>query len=138
MYRKYPNVIYNGITYYSETSKIDRFSIVLSIYFPNQSALLPSDSITLRPAKIHHFIQHSIDLNNNAYDHTLACVSWLKEHHNKDYYGKPCEIWWKDLYQEDSFDFIPLQFLSCHCAHTDIKFEDQTVLFVCPINNIKF
>lgn len=139
MYRKYPNMVYNGVTYYSENSRIkSKSSIVLAIFHPNRSAMAQSDSIVLRPARIEYFVRHSVNLGNEncVYEHTLACISWLKEHHDRDYVGKPCEIWWKDLFDESSFNFLPIQLLSCHCAHTDIEFESQTVLLVCPIINV--
>ncbi len=115
MYRKYSNVVYNGVTYYSEASRVKTKSYtVLAVYHP---FIIRTKLLWHHYTWLQYFVQHSIvfnDANTTVYNHTLACVSWLKEHHDKDYL---CQIWRKDLFDEHSFDFIPIQLLSCHCAH---------------------
>jgi hypothetical protein len=63
-------------------------------------------------------------------------VSWLKKHTAFGTFGKPLELYWKDLFEHNNFWFIPIQFLVCDCACIDIKYEEQTVLLVCPTEKI--
>ena len=69
--------------------------------------------------------------------HLFAVVAWLKEHHAREHYcTKPFELWWKDLFDSNLGDIIPIQLLVCDAVHCDIKYEEQTVCLVCPIQNI--
>ena len=66
----------------------------------------------------------------------FASVSWLKEHHAKYEYGKPVEIWWKDIYERTLNCYLPLQLLVCQSVYCEVKFEMQTVYAVVPVHNI--
>ena len=66
----------------------------------------------------------------------FAMVCWLKEHHAKNKYVKPFELWWKDLYDTNIKGIIPIQLLICHSVHCDVKFEEETLFLMCPVENI--
>lgn len=66
----------------------------------------------------------------------LLCVSWLKQHVACSAFGKPLQIWWKDLFLANMITFIPVQYILGKCACMDIKYEEQTVLLLCPVKNI--
>lgn len=89
-----------------------------------------------RPVLIRHFVLHAFHHNNDVYQHLFAAVSWLKYHHAKNHFGSPLEVWWKDMYEH--FDvYIPIQLLTCHSVHCDIKFVEQTVFLMCPVHFIQ-
>ena len=81
---------------------------------------------------------HSFHYNGKVYQHVLASVSWLKEHHAKGVFGKPLEVWWKDPYESGHLyhSFIPIQLLCCHAAYCDIQYEEQCVNLMCPVQNV--
>ena len=60
----------------------------------------------------------------------------VKEHHAKNKYVKPFELWWKDLYDTNIKGIIPIQLLICHSVHCDVKFEEETLFLMCPVENI--
>ena len=76
--------------------------------------------------------------HDQVYEHILLCVSWLKNYTAFDAFGKPLEIWWKDLFQSNMFRFIPIPYILGECAYRDIKYEEQSVLLLCPVQNIRF
>ncbi len=45
------------------------------------------------------------DVNDDVNEHVFAAVSWLnswlKLHPAKSFYGKPVELWWKDLFDNE-------------------------------------
>ena len=68
----------------------------------------------------------------------FAAVTWLKEHHAKlTAFGKPVELWWKDLYEDSLEPFIPLQLLVCQSVNCEVKFEMQSVYAVVPDHIIR-
>ena len=120
----YTSLIYKG-NHYNCTKKPIIFARSLSTKQP-------------RPVCLGHFILHGLHDETQVQEHIFPSVSWLKEHHAKDnVYGKPVQVWWKDIY-ECSLDsnFIPLQLLICQSACCEVKFELQTVYAVIPVHNI--
>lgn len=122
VYRKYQSVIYNGLNFNSKNNSI--------VYVTDPSTL------EARPVKINHFMMHSLHYEDAHHQHIFAVVSWLKNHPHKSYFGKPLEIWWKDLFEFNLDIFVPIQLLICHSASSSIKFEDETVFLLCPIQRI--
>lgn len=94
-------------------------------------------STTIRPVEVHFFASMSFYHTGQHHELLLVRVSWLKEHHAKEAYGKPLEVWWKDLFEYDMLSFIPIQCVVGHCAHLDIMHEGQGVLMLCSLKNIK-
>ena len=96
-----------------------------------------TDDLKPRPVLLKNFIIHSYQYSNAVYMHLFAVVLWLKEHHARDYvHCKPFEVWWKDLFDSSMDNIVPIQLLICDAVHCDIKFEEQTVCLVCPVQNI--
>lgn len=126
--KKYSSIVYNGV-HYKEQSVI--YSTINCFLFDNSSTDLDP-----RPALIKHFLVHSCQINNVVKMHAFAIVSWLKEHHSRSIFVKPFEIWWKDLYDLNLEDVIPIQLLICHAVHCDYQYEAQTVYLLCPVYNI--
>ena len=135
-FRKYASIVYKGMKF-DTTNR----SIVYATKHPYHqddtspaSASARTHHIKPRPVLIRHFILHAFHHNNTVHQHVFAAVSWLKDHHAKYHFGKPLEMWWKDLY-EDFDTYIPIQLLICHSVHCDIKFE--TVYLMCPVHHIQ-
>lgn len=130
-YYKYSQVEYNGITYKSECKRPDQLSILLVQKYH------PSNTSNPRPAavRVHYFLKHAFTYQEQQYEHILLCVSWLRQHSAADTFGKPLQIWWKDLFESNLFTFIPIQYILSECAFMDIHYEEQTVLLLCPVKN---
>lgn len=122
VFKKYDSVIYNGV----------------KLSFKKNSIIYATDmsSLTARPLLLNYFMVHSLKYRDTYFQHVFASVSWLKVHHKKDHYGKPLEIWWKDLFDSSLDSFVPIQLLICHSANCDIVFEGQTVLLMCSVQRI--
>lgn len=125
---KFSSIVYNGMRY-KEQSVI--YSTLNSFLFDNSS-----NDLNPRPASIKHFLVHSCQINNTVKVHAFAIVSWHKEHHSRSMFVKPFDIWWKDLYDLNLEDIIPIQLLICHAVHCDFQYEGQTVYLMCPVHNI--
>ena len=126
--RKFSNITYKGIRYKEQSL----------VYVTNTSFMCGSNSTNLapRPVMINYFIIHSYQSEDAVFEHVFAVVSWLKEHPAKSTYIRPFEIWWKDLYDSNLEDLVPLQLLLCHAVHCNIEYEGQTVCLTCPVHNI--
>ena len=120
-FKKYSTIEYCNAKYMSKMSKYRECCIV----FANS----PSQ---VRPAIVHYFVQHSFYHSGKLYEHLIASVSWLKEHHAKQAFGKPLQLWWKDLYHV-GVPFIPVQSIVDHCVSVCVKYEEQTVWLLCPL-----
>lgn len=125
--RKYHSVVYEGVNYNAKAP--NSCYVLVQQYSPT----LP---LVVRPVVVHYFVQHSFHFNEQPYTHILAAVSWLKEHHAKDSLGKPLQVWWKDLF-DIGLTLIPMHFFAGPCVHMNISLEDQTVLLVCTLTNLK-
>ena len=125
--KKYHSIVYEGVRY--NTKAPNSCYVFVQEYSPT----LP---LVVRPVIVHYFVQHSFHFNEQPYTHILAVVSWLKKHHAKDSLGKPLQVWWKDLFDSGQ-TLIPLHFFAGPCVHMDISFEDQTVLLVSTVTNLK-
>lgn len=129
--KKYSTLLYNGIRYKEHTL----------MFVTNNAILFPhSDQSTVdlqpRPALLKYFLIHSYHYRDIVYTHLFAVVSWLMEHHAKYYFVKPFELWWRDLYDTSLENLVPIQLLICHAVHCNIKYEEQTVCLMCPVQNI--
>ena len=126
-FRKYATMRYCNAKYRSEMSKYRECCIVFAkcCAFPSQ----------VRPAIVHYFAQHSFYHCGKLFEHLLVSVSWLKEHHAKQAYGKPLQLWWKDLY-DVGISFIPVQFIVDQCVSVCINYEQQTVCLLCPLRRV--
>lgn len=126
---KYSKIEYYGTKYESRMSQPGKTNIV----FVQQYS--PAHPRRIRPVVVHYFVKHTFYYDNELYEHLLMRVSWLKEHHAINAHGKPTQIWWGDLF-EPNFNYIPVQLIVCTCASIEIKYEEQTVLLLCPTQNI--
>ena len=82
----------------------------------NYSSVLSSDQ-SVRPVLMHYFVKMAFSYRDQNYEHILVYVSWLKEHHARKSYGKPLELWWKDLYEANMSSIIP----NCSCVPSKIN-----------------
>lgn len=133
MYHKYSKLEYCGTTYRSQLCLPGESSIVLVHHYCPSNSSMPKAS----PVFVHFFLKHCVTYNDQVYEHILLYVSWLKNHTACHTFGKPLQIWWKDLFQPNMFRFIPIQYILGNCAYTDIKYEEQSVLLLCPVQNIQ-
>ena len=131
--KKYFSLHYNGLRY---REKSIMYATNCSSVTQKGLATTPETvDLKPRPVMLRHFI---IQYLNTVYMHLFAVVSWLKEHHARDkcINCKPFELWWKDLFDGSLDNIIPIQLLVCDAVHCDIKYEEQTVCLLCPIQNI--
>ena len=133
-YNKYSKLEYSGTTYRSQLCLPGESSIVIVHQYCQSNSSLPKAA----PVFVHFFLKHCVTYHDQVYEHILLCVSWLKSHTACHAFGKPLEIWWKDLFQSNMFRFIPIQYILGDCAYRDIKYEEQSVLLLCPVQNIQF
>ena len=132
-FRKYTTLEYSGNRYFSCAYKSGSQDNCITLA---QHCFNTAQS-TVRPVLIHYFVYMSFCHQETTSHHIFVYVSWLHEHTEKGVYGRPLELWWKDLYENDMLSFIPLQCLIGNCAYKDTKFEEQTLLLICPTKNIK-
>jgi hypothetical protein len=128
--RKYSSVVYRGRSFRSN-------SIIFASDLPQQALSGNASADTkLRPVILRYLVLHAFHYNGSTRQHVFAAVSWLKEHHAKENFGKPLQVWWKELYDSNLGMFIPVQLLFSHVVHCDIKYEEQTVCLICPVHHI--
>jgi hypothetical protein len=122
MIRKYSSIICQGMKFSSKSSRSIVYATTLD-YFSTQKH---------RPVLIQYFAYHAF----RGKQHLFAIVTWLKEHLDKDHFVKPLEVWWKDLDDPNLNAFVPVQLLICHSVYCEIKYEEQAVYLMCPVQNI--
>ena len=64
----------------------------------------------------------------------MAKVQWLQELPFKNHFGKPYEVWPKDLYESlGPASFIPINRISNQCVVCLTNINSENVYVVCPI-----
>ena len=91
----YTSFVYNRMKF-NNTSK----SIAYAVKHPYQAQ--PDTAATCTHAHVMNprpslLFLNAFHHNDTKHRHIFAAVSWLKDHHAKYYFGKPIEVWWKDL-----------------------------------------
>ena len=124
--KRYSRLEYHKNSYVSGKYYLQNKLCVALVKLPEQSMIMS------RAVHLLYFVQVSANINNDIQHYILSRVLWLKEHNNKYAHGKPLELWWKDL-ETGLPSFIPLEWLAGQCVYTETKYEEQTVLLLCPI-----
>ena len=89
----------------------------------------------VRPAKIHHFISHSIQVSDTECStHTFALVSWPMQHPLQYCIGKPFEVWCSSLYESCPDNcIVPIGNIVSLSLVAHQVLEDETVLVTVPL-----
>ena len=62
------------------------------------------------PGQVQYFFVHSFTLNSELCQHLFTYVLWYESHPNINKYGKPIQVWRKNVYQaRGPSTFIPIQ-----------------------------
>ena len=88
-----------------------------------------------RPAKIHFFFVHSIQISSSqSISHPFAYVSWPMRHPLHSLIGKPFEIWCLSLFENCTLNsVIPLNNIVSLLMSAEQIFEDENVLVTVPV-----
>ena len=89
----------------------------------------------IRPAKIHYFISHSIQVSDTECStHAFALASWPMQHPLQHPIGKPFEVWCSSLYESCPNNCIlPVGNIVSSSLVAHQVFEDETVLVTVPL-----
>ena len=96
--------------------------------------MFPGDNeIKIRPAKIVHFIMHSLCIGDNRECTMFAVVQWPLNHPRQYAMGKPVEIWCKNLYEPYIKNlFVPVERIARRVMYA-YEPIDREVLVVIPV-----
>lgn len=106
--------------------------------FPSSSAAATRTVFTdpdVRPAKVHYFCMHSIQVSNTeSVSHAFAVVSWPMYHPLQHCIGKPFEVWCTSLYESCAENrILPVQNIVSLSLTAQQVFEDENVLVTVPL-----
>ena len=89
----------------------------------------------IRPAKIHYFISHSIQVSDTECStHAFALASWPMQHPLQHPIGKPFEVWCSSLYESCPNNCIlPVGNIVSSSLVAHQVFEEETVLVTVPL-----
>ena len=84
-------------------------------------------SADAKPAIIRNFVAVSVLLQTSEYPQPhkavvfLACVDWLLEHEEKNFFGSPVEVWQRYVCSPGitGNTYIPVVCIKCRCAHVN-------------------
>ena len=89
-----------------------------------------------RPAKIESFILHSIQLSasENPISHLLAFCLWPMEHPEHFRFGKPVEVWCRNLYEPSSSNaIIPVSSFCNPLIISNDVISEECILITIPL-----
>ena len=97
--------------------------------------MFPGDNeIKIRPAKIVHFIMHSLCIGDNRECTMFAVVQWPLNHPRQYAMGKPVEIWCKNLYEPYIKNlFVPVERIARRVMYAYEPIDREEVLVVIPV-----
>ena len=137
-YKKYKYVIINGIKINSSTPK--SLSVAMAIWNTDvlgeialDPAVSPIDNYQ-RPILIQSFVKATFFIDGQIQSQHLVSAKWFQSHPSRFVVGKPAQVWCKDLFEREGIhSFVPLRFLICRCAYTNIKIDRENVLCIVPL-----
>ncbi len=103
--------------------------------------IFSEESNRMRVGEVQYFLKHVVTFERNGtkdtIEHIFAYVYWKKKHPSEDWFGTSATIC-TDLYELNGNSFLPVQRISCRCAHATLKvqFDSHTpdsVFVACPI-----
>ena len=89
-----------------------------------------------RPARLLHFLQHSIVLpqSSEPKTHIFTCVTWPMTHPNQFDVGQPVEVWCDNLDEPDSCNFLlPVTNFTSRVIFSLDSLFGSNVLVVVPV-----
>jgi len=102
--------------------------------FPSSSSLdLQSPE---RLSKIEYFLLHTVSLPGAAEpsSHLFASVLWPVVYPNHDHYGKPVQVWCKDLYESHIMNtFCLVSSISSRATISFDKINNEAVCIAIPV-----
>ncbi len=141
---KYSSVTVNGKDYYSSGKRVNSPAVALTSWdsdlygdpptpLPNCLHIPVADQ---RPINIHYFMKvfFTIDTNLSSITMLFAYASWFYPHQDRHAYGKPVELWCRNFFESFGIhSYVPIDHLSCHCAHGTSMYHDENLLTVIPL-----
>ena len=90
--------------------------------------------VKIRPAKIVHFIMHSLFIDDERKCTLFAVVQWPLNHPRQNAMGKPVEIWCKHLNEPYIKNlFVPVERIARRVMYAYEPIDGEEVLVVIPI-----
>ena len=81
----------------------------------------------IRPGRVSHYLQHSLEVDDTVRTHILASVEWFKKSNCDFGYCHPVTVW-KNKFQNDGpATYIPVQRIMGKCAWTKKKHGHQII-----------
>ena len=141
---KYSYVTFNGKEYSSSGKRVNSPAVAITawdtdLYGDPPTPLTHSLQVPLtdyRPINIHYFMKVSfiIDANLSSTTMLFAYASWFYPHQDRHAYGKPVELWCRNFFESFGMhSFVPIDHLSCRCAHGTLVYHDENLLAVIPL-----
>lgn len=109
--------------------------------YGNPPTALPDSQLqsapNTRPVDVHYYVEASFIISG-VLDRSpllLAYVSWMLPHQKRYAIGKPAELWYRRRYENNYgiHSFVPIDSLSCRCAHGMIIHDEENLCVVIPL-----
>ena len=110
-------------------------------YWPKSGDFTTIDYSRMQVGVVQYFLKHETMIKNTIESktvvHVFAYVNWKQNHPNVDWFGISSTVCLDMFENESCSSFIPIQRISCRCAHvlTEINFDNciETVFIACPV-----
>lgn len=93
----------------------------------------------MRPARVSSYFKHSVMYHGSFKPHYFAFVQWFEQHPSRRLFGDPVELWCHDIYEQHGpASYLPIQRIQSKFVAGEDKVEDETLLFVMPLQQKVF
>ena len=141
IFLKYSSVTINGREFRSSGKRTKNQAITLTSWddnlYGNPLTPLPDSNrqdSNVRPVNIHYFMKVSFNFNMSISSFLFAYVSWFYPHPHRHALGKPAELWCHSMFESFGLhSFVPIDRLSCRCAHGVKTYCDEPLLAIVPL-----
>ncbi|XP_028419139.1 uncharacterized protein LOC114544841 [Dendronephthya gigantea] len=137
LYDKYASIEFSGERYGSEFSRLSRFAYILARWAGRFHGGVDMEGVEERPGIIDCFVRQSISYRDKVHSFCFAHVRWFQRHPERFHYGNDGvtpEIWCSNLFESfGPASFIPVQRIARNLIPGYDKVDDETVLFVMPL-----
>ena len=114
------------------SSRCKNYRMLMAKWAGDDSKLDPHFG-DIRPGRVLHYLQHSLEVDGTVRTHILATVEWFKKSNCDFGYCHPVTVWQNKLQNDGPATYIPVQRIMGKCAWTKKKHGNQSYIVVCPL-----
>ena len=129
--------IKNGNTVYGSIGSRSKRSCYILAAWCGKDGHVDKTTEELRPGHVMNYFQHNYTMLGNTKSHIFAFVKWYQ--HYQSHHATSSQVWCANLYEPfGPASFLPVQRIHSQFVAASTKLNDESVLYICPLQQKVF